>query len=174
MTIIDPKAAIAAGQETIRTEAKALVQLADALAGPLAEPFAHAAELLAATKGRVIVSGMGKSGHIARKIAATLASTGTPAQFVHPAEASHGDLGMIKPEDAVLALSNSGETAEMTDLIGYTRRFRIPLIAITMRGESALGQAADVLLKLPDAEEACPVCEPKQLGAVEQRKTYRK
>src|SRR5690606_12283017 len=99
MSNIDPKAAVAAGQETIRVEAKALEQLADALAGALNEPFVHAAQLLAETKGRVIVSGMGKSGHIARKIAATLASTGTPAQFVHPAEASHGDLGMIVEAD---------------------------------------------------------------------------
>ena len=108
---IKPEAAIAAGQETIRAEARALDQLAEALAGPLNAPFVEAARLLSGAKGRVIVSGMGKSGHVARKIAATLASTGTPAQFVHPAEASHGDLGMIVEADCVLAISRSGETA---------------------------------------------------------------
>src|SRR5512139_2168009 len=125
MTTITPAAAVAAGQETIRAEARSLDTLAEALAGPLKEPFVHAARLLAQTKGRVIVSGMGKSGHVARKLAATLASTGTPAQFVHPAEASHGDLGMVTDKDAVLALSNSGETAELSDVINYTRRWHI-------------------------------------------------
>lgn len=144
---------LAAARKAIATERAGLA----ALEASLDANLTRALDAILNIKGRLIVSGMGKSGHVARKIAATFASTGTPAQFVHPGEASHGDLGMIKPEDAVLALSNSGETAEMTDLIGYTRRFRIPLIAITMRGESSLGQAADVLLKLPDAEEACPV-----------------
>ncbi|MBL8805776.1 MAG: KpsF/GutQ family sugar-phosphate isomerase [Rhodospirillales bacterium] len=128
-----------------------------ALEAALDAHFARALELFAKAKGRVIVSGMGKSGHVARKIAATLASTGTPAQFVHPAEASHGDLGMITPDDAVLALSNSGETAELSDLVAYTRRFSIPLVAMTARAASALGTAADVVLLLPPAEEACPV-----------------
>jgi arabinose-5-phosphate isomerase len=100
---------------------------------------------------------MGKSGHIARKIAATLASTGTPALFVHPGEASHGDLGMIVSQDVVIALSNSGETTELNDVIAYTRRFSIPLIAITAKGESALGNAADVLLQLPPEPETCPM-----------------
>jgi arabinose-5-phosphate isomerase len=129
----------------------------EALEAGLDATLTHALDLIAAVKGRLIVSGMGKSGHVARKIAATFASTGTPAQFVHPAEASHGDLGMIRAGDAVLALSNSGETAEMTDLVAYTRRFRIPLIAMTARADSALGQAADAVLKLPQAEEACAV-----------------
>ena len=108
-------------------------------------------------RGRVIVTGMGKSGHIARKIAATLASTGTPSHFVHPGEASHGDMGMIMPEDVVIALSNSGEVAEMTDLIHYTRRFSIPLIAITSKAQSSLGMAADITLQLPPVPEVCPM-----------------
>jgi arabinose-5-phosphate isomerase len=110
-----------------------------------------------AAGGRIVVSGMGKSGHVARKIAATFASTGTPALFVHPAEASHGDLGMIIAGDAVLALSNSGETAELADVIAHTSRFGMPLVAITGRGESTLARAADVGLILPNAPEASPV-----------------
>jgi arabinose-5-phosphate isomerase len=105
----------------------------------------------------MIVTGIGKSGHVARKIAATLASTGTPAQFVHPVEASHGDLGMIGAEDAILALSNSGETSELTDIIAYSRRFKIPLVAVTGGGGSALAEAADTVLLLPCAPEACPM-----------------
>jgi arabinose-5-phosphate isomerase len=128
-----------------------------ALAGALDDSFRRAIDLLAAATGRVVVSGMGKSGHIGHKIAATLASTGTPALFVHPAEASHGDLGMIVAGDAVLALSNSGETAELADLIAHTRRFGLPLVGITGRSESALAQAADVALILPSAPEACPL-----------------
>jgi arabinose-5-phosphate isomerase len=119
--------------------------------------FAGALDRLAAVTGRVVVSGMGKSGHVARKIAATFASTGTPAQFVHPAEASHGDLGMITKEDAVLALSKSGETAELADLIAYTRRFSIPLIGITAKAQSVLAEQADVALVLPPMVEACPL-----------------
>jgi arabinose-5-phosphate isomerase len=121
----------------------------------LDDRFATAVELVAAVRGRVIVTGMGKSGHVARKIAATLASTGTPAQFVHPGEASHGDLGMIVSGDAVIALSNSGDTAELSDIVAHTRRFRIPLIAMTRRPTSALAEAADVTLILPESEEAC-------------------
>ena len=128
-----------------------------ALAAALDERFTMAVELLAAVSGRVVVSGMGKSGHVARKIAATLASTGTPALFVHPAEASHGDLGMIVPGDGVLALSNSGETAELADLVAHARRFDLPLVGITARAGSALAEAADVALLLPAAEEACPM-----------------
>lgn len=127
------------------------------LAGQLGAVFVKAVHILVNCKGRVVVSGMGKSGHIARKIAATMASTGTPALFVHPGEASHGDLGMIQPEDAVIALSNSGETAELTDLIAYTRRFSIPLIAITRKQQSSLGSAADATLVLPDVPEVCPM-----------------
>jgi arabinose-5-phosphate isomerase len=129
----------------------------EALEASLDAAFSRAIDRFIGATGRVIVSGMGKSGHVARKIAATLASTGTPAQFVHPAEASHGDLGMITSADAVLALSNSGETAELTDLIGYAKRFSLPLVAITARATSALAAAADVVLLLPPAEEACPV-----------------
>lgn len=142
---------LAAAERVLRQEAQALTQLADSLNGELAK----ALDVLARVTGRVVVTGMGKSGHIARKIAATLASTGTPAQFVHPAEASHGDLGMVTAKDAVLALSNSGETAELSDVISYTRRWSIPLIAITMQRESALGNAADVTLTLPKVTEAC-------------------
>ena len=120
-----------------------------ALAAGLTAGFAHAVDLLARATGRVVVSGMGKSGLVARKIAATLASTGTPALFVHPAEASHGDLGMIVPGDAVLALSNSGETAELADLVAHSRRFGLPLVAITARAGSTLAEAADVALTLP-------------------------
>jgi arabinose-5-phosphate isomerase len=128
-----------------------------ALAAALDERFAAAVGLLAAAGGRVVVSGMGKSGHVGRKIAATFASTGTPSLFVHPAEASHGDLGMIVPGDAVLALSNSGETAELADLIAHARRFALPLVGVTGRADSALARAADVALVLPAAREACPM-----------------
>ena len=128
-----------------------------ALAGALDDRFTRAVELLDAASGRVVVSGMGKSGHVARKIAATLASTGTPALFVHPAEASHGDLGMIVAGDVVLALSNSGETAELADLVAHTRRFGLTLIGITARDGSALATASDVALILPSAAEACPM-----------------
>jgi arabinose-5-phosphate isomerase len=112
--------------------------------------------LIEKARGRVIVTGMGKSGHVGRKIASTLASTGTPAHFVHPAEASHGDLGMVGQDDVILALSWSGEARELADIIAYSRRFRVPLIAITSAGESALGRQADVALVLPKATEACP------------------
>jgi arabinose-5-phosphate isomerase len=128
-----------------------------ALAAGLGEELNCAVELLAGIAGRVVVSGMGKSGHVARKVAATLASTGTPALFVHPAEASHGDLGMIVSGDAVLALSNSGETPELADLVAHARRFALPLVAVTSRTDSALAQAADVVLRLPAAAEACPM-----------------
>ncbi len=129
----------------------------DALGAGLGADFTAALNILAAVTGRVIVSGMGKSGHVGRKIAATLASTGTPAFFVHAAEASHGDLGMIAAGDAVLALSNSGETPELADLISYTRRYGIPLVAITSRAGSTLATAADVPLLLPSVGEACPL-----------------
>lgn len=143
---------IAAGRRVLRTEAEALARLAETLD----ESFAEAVDLLAAAKGRVVTTGMGKSGHIARKIAATFASTGRPAMFVHPAEASHGDLGMVTRGDAVLALSNSGETAELDDILEHAGRFAIPTVAIVGRPESTLGNHADVVLVLPDMPEACP------------------
>lgn len=115
---------------------------------------------IAGLKGRVIISGMGKSGHVARKIAATLASTGTPSYFVHPSEASHGDLGMITPDDLVICLSNSGETAELRDVIAYTRRFAIPLVALVRRKSSVLADAADVAFVLPEVPEASPTGAP--------------
>ncbi|MDF2972483.1 MAG: KpsF/GutQ family protein [Microvirga sp.] len=128
----------------------------EAIGNGLGAPFTAAIETIAAAKGRVIVTGMGKSGHVGRKMTATFASTGTPAHYVHPAEASHGDLGMIQTDDVIIALSWSGETAELADIIGYSRRFRVPLIALTSNAESTLGRAADVCLTLPKAKEACP------------------
>lgn len=144
---------IAAGQRVLTLESEAL----KALSAALDDRFAAAVDLLSKVAGRIVVSGMGKSGHIARKIAATLASTGAPATFVHPAEASHGDLGMILAGDAVLCLSNSGETPELADLIAHAKRFAIPLIGITSRPASTLDQAADIGLILPPAPEACPL-----------------
>ena len=141
------------GRRVIGIEADALAATAAALDGR----FARAVARIAAIEGRVIVTGMGKSGHVGRKIAATFASTGTPALFVHPAEASHGDLGMITPADLVLALSNSGETPELADIVAYCRRFSIPLLAVTGRPQSALAEAADLVLPLPDRPEACPM-----------------
>lgn len=138
-------------RQVIRTEAQALNQLEASLNGD----FDAAVELLLNAPGRVIVSGMGKSGHIARKIAATFASTGTPAHFVHPAEASHGDLGMMAQGDVALMLSNSGETPELADMVAYTRRFAIPLIGVAANAKSTLLTQADVALVLPQAEEAC-------------------
>ena len=129
----------------------------NAMAQSIGERFVAAVDLLGRVSGRVVVTGMGKSGHIARKVAATLASTGRPAVFVHPAEASHGDLGMIVEGDAVLALSNSGETAELADIVQYARRFEIPLIAITIGATSALAEAANVALIVPESDEACPM-----------------
>ncbi len=151
---VEPAAAVAAAQETIRAEARALDVLAEALAGPLNQAFVSAAQLLFAATGRVIVSGMGKSGHIARKIAATLASTGTPAQFVHPAEASHGDLGMIVEQDCVLAISRSGETAELSDLLHHCRRLGVPVIGMTFKANSSLARASTAALILPECGEA--------------------
>ncbi|MTH63031.1 KpsF/GutQ family sugar-phosphate isomerase [Paracoccus shanxieyensis] len=138
-------------RRVIQTEIEGLRQLSDGLD----DSFTRALELILAAKGRVIVSGMGKSGHVGRKIAATLASTGTPAQFVHPAEASHGDLGMVTEADVALVLSNSGETPELADLIAHTRRFNIPLIGVASRPQSTLLRQADVALVLPTAPEAC-------------------
>ena len=148
--------AIASALRTLEAEANGVTALTDALQGELGPAFIAAVDLIRAAKGRVIVTGLGKSGHIARKIAATFASTGTPAFFVHTAEASHGDLGMITADDVMIALSWSGETVELKNLINYSRRFRIGLIAVTADGESTLAKAADVALTLPKALEACP------------------
>lgn len=139
------------GRRVLGIEAQALTQLADGLD----DSFDRAVELLLGATGRVIISGMGKSGHIARKIAATLASTGTPAHFVHPAEASHGDLGMVAKGDVALVLSNSGETPELADMVAHTRRFAIPLIGVAGRADSTLLKQSDVALILPKAQEAC-------------------
>jgi arabinose-5-phosphate isomerase len=143
----------AAARRVLTIAAEAL----GALAVTIDSAFSCAVDLILKAKGRVIVSGMGKSGHVARKIAATFASTGTPAQFVHPGEASHGDLGMITPQDVVLLLSNSGEVHELADLIEYTRRYGVPMAAITSKAQSTLAQNADVALVLPAAKEACPM-----------------
>ena len=141
----------AIARRVIATEAAAL----EALAAAMGDDFDAAVRLLLDAKGRVIVTGMGKSGHIARKIAATFASTGTPAHFVHPAEASHGDLGMMTRGDVVLVLSNSGETPELADLVAYTRRFDIPMIGVAGRADSTLLRRADVAIVLPTVAEAC-------------------
>jgi len=148
--------AIASALRTLDAEASGVTALAAALQNGLGAPFAATVELIRNARGRVIVSGLGKSGHIGRKLAATLASTGTPAFFVHAAEASHGDLGMITADDVIIALSWSGETVELKNLINYSRRFRIGLVAITAEAGSTLGNAADICLALPKAREACP------------------
>ena len=147
---------VASALRTLDLECEGLAQLRQALAGPMARAFAEALRKLRAARGRVIVTGIGKSGHIGQKMAATFASTGRPAFFVHPTEASHGDLGMITPDDVLLALSWSGETVELKPLITYSRRYNVPLIAITSRADSALGQQADIVLELPRTKEACP------------------
>ena len=141
---------------TLAREQSGLLALADALNDGLGRHFDAAVELIKSASGRVIVTGIGKSGHIGRKIAATFASTGTPAFFVHAAEAGHGDLGMVTQADVILALSWSGETAELSNIIEYSRRFRIPLVAVTASATSALGRQADIVLVLPQAQEACP------------------
>ena len=148
--------AVRSALRTVATEAEGLAALTGALEGTLAAPFAAAIELLGTLKGRVIVTGVGKSGHVGAKIASTLASTGTPAFFVHPAEANHGDLGMIGRDDAIVALSWSGESSELQGIIAYSRRFGIPLVAITSGEGSTLAREADVALMLPRASEAGP------------------
>lgn len=145
--------ALTTARRVLQIEADALREMADGLN----DSFVQAVDLLLGAKGRIIVSGMGKSGHVGRKIAATLASTGTPAHFVHPAEASHGDLGMVTRDDVALMLSNSGETPELMSLIAYTARNGIPMIAIASKPDSTLMRAADVALTLPSAPEACPM-----------------
>jgi arabinose-5-phosphate isomerase len=153
----DPaRQAVASAIRTLATEREGLVTLMDAIGNGLGAVFAASVDRLAAAQGRIIVTGMGKSGHVARKVAATFASTGSPSHYVHPAEASHGDLGMVRPEDVIIALSWSGETTELADIIGYAKRFRVPLIAITSNPESTLGRQAEVCLALPKAREACP------------------
>jgi len=149
-------AAVLSALRTLDAEAGGVAAITAALQSDLRAPFAAAAERIRDAKGRLIVTGLGKSGHIGRKIAATFASTGTPAFFVHATEASHGDLGMITADDVILALSWSGEQPEMKNLITYAKRFRIPLIAMTAEPESTLAKAADVALTLPKAREACP------------------
>lgn len=142
---------LATGRRVIAREAEALTTLGESLG----EGFGAAVRLILSAEGRVIVSGMGKSGHIARKMAATFASTGTPAHFVHPAEASHGDLGMVTKGDVALLISNSGETSELADIIAHTRRFGIPMIGITGKAESTLARQSEVVLLLPAVPEAC-------------------
>src|ERR1700744_4592123 len=148
--------AVQSALRTFDAEGSGIAALAAALQGPLGGAFASAVALIRDAKGRVIVTGLGKSGHVARKIAATFASTGTPAFFVHSAEASHGDLGMITADDVIVALSWSGEQPEMKNLITYAKRFKITLIAMTAHAESTLAEAADIALTLPKAREACP------------------
>jgi len=141
---------------TLDSEQAGLAALAAALHDSLAAPFAEACRVIGAAAGRVIVTGIGKSGHIGRKVAATLASTGTPSFFVHAAEAGHGDLGMVAKDDVILALSWSGESPELRNMVEFSRRFRIPLIAVTANPDSTLAREADLVLALPRAAEACP------------------
>lgn len=147
---------IESAQRTLNLESEGLQNLSKALDNEMAEGFVLAADIIRAAQGRVIVTGMGKSGHVGQKVAATLASTGTPASFVHPGEASHGDLGMITKEDVILAFSWSGETLELINIIEYSRRFTVPLIAVTSKADSTLAKAAEVGLILPVSQEACP------------------
>jgi len=158
--ILEPTSAILAAIRTIANERQGLQALEEAIrttgeAG-LGAAFSEAVKTISAARGRVIVTGMGKSGHVGRKIAATLASTGEPATFVHPAEASHGDLGMVQSGDVVLAISWSGETAELAAIVTFAKRYAIPLIAMTAQADSTLGREADVCLTMPSAAEACP------------------
>lgn len=147
---------LVSAERTLETEIAGLSAVRAALKNGLSNPFRQTCELIEKSKGRVIVTGIGKSGHIGTKIAASLASTGTPSFFVHASEASHGDLGMITEDDVVLALSWSGETQELAGIVAYTRRFKVPLVAITSRQDSTLGRAADIVMKLPAVTEACP------------------
>src|SRR5882757_5697604 len=153
---VDADAAVQSALRTLEAGTSGIAAISAALQGPLGAAFTATVDLIRQAKGRVIVTGLGKSGHVARKIAATLASTGTPAFFVHAAEASHGDLGMITTDDVIVALSWSGEQPEMKNLVNYSARFAIPMIALTSNAESSLGQAARIVLELPKAREACP------------------
>ncbi len=147
----------ASARLALQTETQGMAGLVEAIDGALGEAIADAVELIRSAKGRVILTGMGKSGHVGRKAAATFASTGTPAIFVHPAEASHGDLGMITADDVVIMMSNSGESPELRAILTYARRFSVPLIAMTARIDSTIAHEADVVLPLPQAKEACPI-----------------
>jgi arabinose-5-phosphate isomerase len=149
-------AALDSATRTLELECEGLGALKAALQQQLGQAFGQAVQMLTRAKGRVIVTGIGKSGHVGQKLAATFASTGTPAFFVHPSEASHGDLGMIAKDDAIVAISWSGESFEIGNIVTYSRRFKVPLVAITSRAESALGKQADVVLELPRVKEACP------------------
>lgn len=152
-----PSSTLLLGRQVILQEAEALTSLADTLD----DNFTRCVEILLHTEGRVAVTGMGKSGHVARKIAATMASTGTPAYFIHPAEASHGDLGMMTPQDALVAISYSGKTAELADILSYATRHGMPVIAMTRNAQSPLGKQSDICLTLPQEGEACPIdCAP--------------
>lgn len=156
MTNRDQSNAIQSALRTLEIERSGIDTLADAFKGELGSAFEKAIATIRAVPGRVIVTGVGKSGHIGSKLAATFASTGTPSHFVHSAEANHGDLGMIARDDVIIAMSWSGETRELGGVVSYSRRFEIPLIAITSREQSALGREADIVLLLPNAAEACP------------------
>ena len=150
------EAAVQSALRTLEVGSQGIGAIAAALEGPLGAAFVQSVDVIRKARGRVIVTGLGKSGHVARKVAATLASTGTPAFFVHAAEASHGDLGMITPDDVIMALSWSGEQPDMKNLVNYSARFAIPMIAVTSNAESSLGQAARIVLELPKVREACP------------------
>jgi arabinose-5-phosphate isomerase len=152
----DRSEALASATRTLETETAGLSALKAALVTDLVGSFAEAVERLRTCRGRVIVTGMGKSGHVGLKVAATLSSTGSPAYFVHPSEASHGDLGMITRDDVIVAFSWSGETVELGNIVSYSRRFVVPLIAVTSNANSTLAQAAEIVLALPQAKEACP------------------
>ena len=154
--LAEPSGLLLSGLRTLEAEAGGIAALTAAMQDGLGPAFTAAVDMVRAARGRVIVTGMGKSGHVGNKIAATLSSTGTPAFFVHPAEASHGDLGMITRDDVIMALSWSGETVELKNLIDYSRRHRIGLIAVTVDPGSTLAKAADIVLTLPQAREACP------------------
>lgn len=156
LALVESSGAIASAIRTVETERAGLDALSRALSGPLHDPFCDAVRLVGGIKGRVIVTGIGKSGHIGSKLAASFASTGTPAFFVHPVEANHGDLGMISSDDVVLAMSWSGESSELQGIVSYTRRFSIPLISITSGEKSALARESDIVLLLPKEQEACP------------------
>ena len=154
--LAEPSGLLLSGLRTLEAEAGGIAALTASMQDGLGPAFTAAVDMVRAARGRVIVTGMGKSGHVGNKIAATLSSTGTPAFFVHPAEASHGDLGMITRDDVIMALSWSGETVELKNLIDYSRRHRIGLIAVTVDPGSTLAKAADIVLTLPQAREACP------------------